>query len=90
MAIEPSNEDLYEAGLAARKKVLGEQYVNPNIEKGREGSSDRQDPDHGDRVLLWCLDGRYARPQDPQHAQPRYPDGAGQDARAEPHTRGAI
>ena len=36
MAIEPSNEDLYEAGLAARKKVLGEQYVNPNIEKGEK------------------------------------------------------
>ena len=36
MAIEPSNTDLYEAGLAARKKVLGEEYVNPNIEKGEK------------------------------------------------------
>ena len=34
MAIDPSNKDLYEAGLAVRKKVLGEEYVNPNIEKG--------------------------------------------------------
>ncbi len=36
MAIEPSNRDLYEAGLEARKKVLGEEYVNPNIEKGEK------------------------------------------------------
>ena len=36
MAIEPSNKELYEAGLAARKKVLGDKYVDPNIKKGED------------------------------------------------------
>ena len=33
MPIQPWNKELYEAGLAVRKKVLGAQYVDPNIEK---------------------------------------------------------
>ena len=33
MAIKPWNKELYEAGLAVRRKVLGAQYVDPNIEK---------------------------------------------------------
>lgn len=33
MPIEPWNKDLYEAGLAVRRKVLGAKYVDPNIAK---------------------------------------------------------
>ena len=36
MAIEPSNKDLYEAGLAVRRKVLGAKYVDPNIERAEK------------------------------------------------------
>jgi hypothetical protein len=31
--ITPWNKELYEAGLAVRKKVLGAAYVDPNIAK---------------------------------------------------------
>lgn len=33
MAIDPTNRELYEAGLATRKKVLGDKYVDPLIER---------------------------------------------------------
>lgn len=35
MPIEPWNKELYEAGLAVRRKVLGAKYVDPNIEKAK-------------------------------------------------------
>tara|TARA_R110000868_G_scaffold10313_17_gene50719 strand:- start:17808 stop:18218 length:411 start_codon:yes stop_codon:yes gene_type:complete len=36
MAIKPWNKELYEAGLAVRKKVLGAAYVDPNIAKAEK------------------------------------------------------
>ena len=36
MAIKPWNKELYEKGLEVRKKVLGAQYVEPNIAKAEE------------------------------------------------------
>lgn len=35
MAIDPSNKELFEAGLAVRRKVLGAKYVDPQIEKAK-------------------------------------------------------
>tara|TARA_R110000787_G_scaffold107589_9_gene215613 strand:- start:472 stop:888 length:417 start_codon:yes stop_codon:yes gene_type:complete len=35
MTVKPWNKDLYEAGLAVRRKVLGAQYVDPQIEKSK-------------------------------------------------------
>lgn len=35
MAIDPSNKDLFEAGLEVRRKVLGTKYVDPQIEKAK-------------------------------------------------------
>ncbi|MEX2453192.1 MAG: carboxymuconolactone decarboxylase family protein [Rhodospirillaceae bacterium] len=35
MAVKPWNKDLYEAGLAVRRKVLGAKYVDPQIEKSK-------------------------------------------------------
>lgn len=32
---EPWNKELYEAGLAVRRKVLGAKYVDPQIEKAK-------------------------------------------------------
>ena len=36
MSLNPSNQALFDAGLAVRKKVLGAKYVDPNIEKAEE------------------------------------------------------
>lgn len=36
MAIEPTNKELYEAGLAVRREVLGAKYVDPNIERAEK------------------------------------------------------
>ena len=36
MSLNPSNQALFDAGLAVRKKVLGAKYVAPNIEKAEE------------------------------------------------------
>lgn len=35
MAIEPTNEKLFDAGLEVRRKVLGETYVDPQIERAK-------------------------------------------------------
>ena len=35
MAIEPTDNDLYEAGLDVRRKVLGAEYVDPQIERAK-------------------------------------------------------
>ena len=35
MTVEPWNKDLYESGLAVRRKVLGPKYVDPQIEKSK-------------------------------------------------------
>ena len=35
MAIEPTNEKLFDAGLAVRRKVLGETYDDPQIERAK-------------------------------------------------------
>ena len=36
MGLNPTNQDLFDAGLAVRKKVLGAKYVDPNIQKAEE------------------------------------------------------
>ena len=36
MSLNPSNQALFDAGLAVRKKVLGAKYVDPNIDKAEE------------------------------------------------------
>ena len=36
MGLNPTNQDLFDAGLAVRKKVLGAKYVDPNIKKAEE------------------------------------------------------
>jgi len=35
MAIKPTNQDLFDAGLEVRRKVLGAKYVDPLIERAK-------------------------------------------------------